>query len=234
MAPSQPRPPERPGRSAAAFPADPYPGTRPDYSFVQDAADRVHRIVPAGGGWAVERERLDDWLAARDAGPLAGRSAVLAYGSNVCPSKISWLRGAHGLAGPVVVVRARCVDLAAVWADGFRTVDDQRPAILAGRPGHEEWHAIWWATPDQIRSLDGCEGRGSRYQLARLGCGTVELEDGATIAEPLAYVGLPGGRMPLLVDGETVLCSDMPQARAAALQGVPATRDGLEREVLAG
>lgn len=60
------------------FPADPYPGARPDCSF---------RHLD-GRGYPVP-EPLD----------LDGRISVLAYGSNACPSKITWLR-AH-LACPV-------------------------------------------------------------------------------------------------------------------------------------
>ena len=52
------------------------------------------------------------------------------------------------------------------------------------------------------------------------------------VAEPLAYVGVPGGRMPLLVGGETVLCSELPQRRAVGLRGTPAADDGLVRDVI--
>ena len=68
---------------------------------------------------AVDGLPLDAWLRGRGAPPLAGRLPVLAYGSNRCPSKITWLRRALGLgADPVVVLRARTAGVAAVWAAG--------------------------------------------------------------------------------------------------------------------
>ncbi|GLY69221.1 gamma-glutamylcyclotransferase [Amycolatopsis taiwanensis] len=130
------------------FPADPYPGVRPDRSF-------LHRD---GRGY-----ELPDPLA------VDGRIPVLAYGSNACPSKITWLRENLGLRGDVIVLRARCTGIAAVWASGVRLRDGQRTATLAAMPGVVETHAVWLATPEQLAVLDVCEGRGKRYHLARLG-----------------------------------------------------------------
>jgi hypothetical protein len=168
---------------------------------------------------------VDDWLAARDAAPIRDRIPVLSYGSNVCPSKITWLRTNLGLTGPVVVLRARCTGLAAVWAAGLRKRDGQRPATLAAVPGVVEWHAVWLATPEQVRVLDVCEGRGERYHLARLHSG-VELADGTVPDGLLVYVGASEVRLPLQVNGAPVRCADVPQATAAGLSGV-AGPDGL-------
>ena len=225
----------------ADYPAEPYPGARPERSFVQ--LDGIGRPLTYDGGWHVGDADLDGWLAAAAVPPLADRVPVLAYGSNACPSKISWLRSAHGLAGPVVVLRVRCAGVAAVWAAGRRVVDDQRPTTLAALPGVSEVHAVWLATAGQLRALDACEGRGVRYDLAAVHTGTVTaLDSGAALAAPLAYVGRAaaagpeGGRRldrrPLLVAGAMVRCADVPQAAAAALVGVPATDDGLDRTVL--
>src|SRR5262245_29221831 len=195
------------------YPAAPYPGRRPPRSFVHDDAT----------GWFLDHiDDLDAWLARREAPPLADRVPVLAYGSNVCPSKITWLRTALGLPGPAVVLMARCHDLAAVWASGLRVVDDQRPATLAAMPGNVEDHAVWLATQDQVAVLDRCEGRGERYRLVRVDTGTVRLTDGTVINGPLAYTAAAPPRMPLLVDGRPVRCLDVPQAGAAALTGVAA------------
>ena len=205
------------------YPAAPYPGRRPSSSFVHDDAT----------GWFVDGiDDLDGWLAGRHAPPLKDRVPVLAYGSNVCPAKITWLRAALGLAGPAVVLMARCQGLAAVWASGLRVVDDQRPATLAAMPGNVEDHAVWLATPDQVAVLDRCEGRGERYRLVRVDTGTVRLTGGTVVDGPLAYTAASPRRMPLLVDGRPVRCLDVPQAGAAALTGVPAATDGLSvREV---
>ncbi|HEX3650969.1 MAG TPA: gamma-glutamylcyclotransferase, partial [Pseudonocardiaceae bacterium] len=68
------------------FPENPYPGARPGGSFVHDAG-LGWPITPDGTGWTVAGRPADDWLAERDAAPLAGRVPVLAYGSNANPSK---------------------------------------------------------------------------------------------------------------------------------------------------
>lgn len=222
------------------YPAVPYPGRRPDTSYVHhDATGWAITPDPVAlSGWRVGDTDLDDWLAERDAPPLAERVPVLCYGSNVCPSKLTWLREALGLAGPAVLVRARCSGIAAVWAAGLRVVDDQRPATLGALPGNVEDHAVFWATPEQVRVLDRCEGRGERYRLVRLDSGEVRLANGSVVDGPLVYTATDTThparirRQPLLVDGKPVRCLDVPQAAAAALTGVAADSDGLTvREV---
>jgi gamma-glutamylcyclotransferase (GGCT)/AIG2-like uncharacterized protein YtfP len=167
-------------------PADPYPGAVPPVSYVHVAG--VARGVE---GCAVDGVPLDAWLRSYDAAPLADRLPVLAYGSNRCPSKITWLRRELGLgADPVVVLRARTTGVAAVWAAGLRARDGARPAVLAAAPGVVEDHAVWLATPDQIAVLDRCEGRDERFRLARLRTGSV-LVDRAAFGP--ARLGPPDG-----------------------------------------
>lgn len=216
------------------YPAVPYPGRRPTGSFVHDdATGWALRPDPVAlSGWRVDNQDLDDWLAARDAPPCLDRVPLLCYGSNVCPSKLTWLRDALGLHGPAVLLHARCTGVAAVWAAGLRVVDDQRPATLTALPGNTEDHAVWLATSDQIAVLDRCEGRGERYRLCRVDSGEVRLEDGTVVDGPLAYTAAKPRRQPLLVDGAPVRCLDVPQSGAAALTGVTANTDGLTvREV---
>ncbi|MFR9806617.1 gamma-glutamylcyclotransferase [Pseudonocardia sp. RS010] len=225
----------------AAYPAAPYPGVVPDRSFVHVEGGGF-ALTPAASSrssWRVgdldHGTDLDAWLTARDAPPLAARVPLLTYGSNRNPAKIGWLRRGLGLAGPVVVLRARTTGLAAVWAHGLRVVDDQRPAVLAAAPGLAEEHSVWLATCDQIAVLDRCEGRASgRYRLARLHTGEVRAEDGTLFDGVLAYVGLAGIRRPLLVDGVPVRCTDLPQTAARALRGERAPGDGLEATTLTG
>jgi gamma-glutamylcyclotransferase (GGCT)/AIG2-like uncharacterized protein YtfP len=210
------------------FPADPYPGAVPAVSFVH-VDGQAHVLEPhPHGGWSVGDEPLDAWLAARGAAPCAHRLPVLAYGSNRCPSKITWLRTELGLGpDPVVVLRARTRDVAAVWAAGLRLRDGQRPAVLAAAPGVVEEHAVWLATPGQIAALDRCEGRGERFRLARLRSGDVRTVDGVHIDAPWCYVGHGVTRRPLLVDGAPVRCTDLPQESAQRLTGDPAPGDGI-------
>lgn len=218
----------------AEFPADPYPGGRPAWSYAHTAATSWPLLPTESTRWSwrlADGADLDQWLAERNAPPLATRIPVLAYGSNACPSKISWLRAVHGLDGPVVVLRARCSGLAAVWAAGLRQRDGQRPATLVAHAGAVETHAVWLATRDQIRALDRCESRGRRYRLARLGTGRVETEDGTAIDGVLAYLGHAEVRAPLLVDGQPVRCVEVAQAEAVSLAGRPGP-DGLAGETV--
>ncbi|MFF0143999.1 gamma-glutamylcyclotransferase [Amycolatopsis sulphurea] len=189
------------------YPADPYPGARPDHSYVHlDGAG--HALDTAPPGWR-------------------SRTPVLAYGSNACPSKITWLRTELGLTGPVVAVRVRCHGLSAVWASGLRARDGQRPATLAALPDVVEDHFVWFATEDQLAVLDVCEGRGSRYDLARLTHADIRTEDGTPLDGVLAYVAASPIRCPLLVDGHPVRVADVLQAEAALLTGHPAPGHGL-------
>ncbi|HEY2191074.1 MAG TPA: gamma-glutamylcyclotransferase family protein [Actinomycetospora sp.] len=208
------------------FPADPYPGVAPGHSFVHvDATTR--RLSPdpgAAGGWRVDGTGIDAWLAAHGAPPLAGRVPVLAFGSNRCPSKISWLRRELGLTGPAVVLHTAVAGVAAVWAAGWRARDGARPATLAVVPDDEphEVHGVWLATPEQVAVLDVCEGRGRRYALARVHAArVVSLDDGVRLDPVLAYWPADPIRAPLLVDGAPLRCRDVAQEQARALEGVP-------------
>jgi gamma-glutamylcyclotransferase (GGCT)/AIG2-like uncharacterized protein YtfP len=214
----------------ADYPADPYPGAVPSGSFAHED-ELAHEIADG----RIAGLPLDDWLAERAAPPCAARIPVLAYGSNRCPSKITWLRRELGLGPePVVSLRASTEGVAAVWAAGLRYRDGQRPAVLAAAPGVVEEHMVWLATPEQIDALDRCEGRDERFRLARLKTGNVVLDDGALIDRPWCYLGHAAIRRPLLVDGAPVRCADVGQAEAAALDGDAAPDDGLDADTVVG
>lgn len=219
----------------ADFPADPYPGTVPPTSFVH-VDGTTWPLAPTP--WRVGDHLLDDWLADHDAAPAAGRIPLLTYGSNRCPSKISWLRRELGMGDdPVVALRAQTTGVAAVWAAGLRYRDGQRPAVLAAAPRTEERHFVWLATPEQIATLDRCEGRDDRFRLARLRTSdtvTVRTEDGALITDPWCYLGHGAIRRPLLLDGRTVRCADVAQAKARELNGEPGPGDGLDADTVVG
>lgn len=197
----------------SAYPANPYPGARPDLSFIH--------LDEHGTELRSPRQALSTGI------------PVLAYGSNACPSKITWLRRELGLTGPVTVLRVHCTGLAAVWASALRVRDGQRPATLAAMPGRRETHAVWMATPEQVEVLDRCEGRGVRYRLVRLQTGEIRTEDGVLLSDVHAYVGAGAIRMPLLVDGAPVPCAEVAQADAIGLVGEPGP-DGLEATTVIG
>lgn len=194
----------------ADYPCEPYPGRRPEASFVH--LDGVgHELVgvprprsPSGFVLAGDGVDLDYWLAEHDAAPVAGRIAVLAYGSNACPSKVTWLRKEHGLRGPAVVLTARCAGFAAVWATGFRQRDGVRPVTLTAMPGVVEEHAVWLATPAQVEALDSCEGAdlaSPRYRREVLPAAAVTVTGEVKPPSVEAYFGACADRRPMLIDG---------------------------------
>jgi len=215
------------------YPADPYPGVAPGFSFVHlDAASHpVQADAAARGGWTVATagpagsggEGIDSWLAAHGGEAMAARVPVLTFGSNHCPTKITWLRDHLGLTGPVVVLRAEVRGVVAVWAAGLRARDGARPATLAlSDRGHTETHAVWMATPAQVAVLDVCEGRGERYHLVRLHAARIRTDDAAALDDPWTYWPVDGRRAPLLVDGVPVRCAEVGQQDARDLVGTPA------------
>ncbi|SDJ93945.1 hypothetical protein SAMN04487820_10365 [Actinopolyspora mzabensis] len=224
------------------YPEHPYPGTRPDCSFVH--LDGVgYPLLPdstTDSGWRVRTGTrtepcLDRWLAEHGAEPLRQRRPVLAYGSNACPEKIGWLRRNLSLTGPAVVLRAECDGMAAVWSSGLRPRDGQRPAVLAAASGVTEQHTIWYATAEQRRVLDRCEGRGKRYRLVRLhDSASIALENGRSPERVLAYTAAARGMAPLLVNGSAVRCVDLEQQQALGLSGSPAVSDGLACSEIVG
>lgn len=209
----------------AEFPAEPYPGARPDVSFLHSDGHGAE-LRPAGRApwtWRTQDALVD----------LSQGIPVLSYGSNACPSKITWLRRELGLTGPVTVLRVHCTGLSAVWASTLRVRDGQRPATLAAASGRVETHAVWLATPEQVRVLDVCEGRGERYRLVRLRTGEIRTEDGLLLPDVLTYVGASEIRLPLLVDGAPVPCAEVAQAEAIGLVGEPGP-DGLDATTIDG
>ncbi|MGH3793769.1 MAG: gamma-glutamylcyclotransferase [Pseudonocardiaceae bacterium] len=203
----------------ADYPADPYPGARPSCSFLHREGGRAHHLQPAGPGqWRVGDETLNDWLRQHGVPGVGARMPVLAYGSNACPSKITWLREELGLTGPVPVLRCRTVGVSAVWCAGVRARDGQVPAVLVAAPGRQETHAVWLASAEQLAVLDICEGRGERYDLVHLeGDAEVRTEDGTVLDRPLAYTACGRIRAPMVHDGRFVSLTEVDQAGARRL-----------------
>lgn len=218
------------------YPETPYPGTRPDTSFV-DIGQSGYEVHPdnTSSGWNIHGTDLDQWLREQGLAPLKERLPVLAYGSNVNPSKITWMRNELGLRDPAIVIYARCHGVAAVWSAGTRSRDGQRPAVLAQYEGYED-HAVWFVTPAQRRVLDACEGRGQRYRLSWLYT-PIRLQNQVQLDAVLAYTARPEtlgkniptelNRSPLLVSNHHIRCAELAQEQAAKLAGTPAITDGL-------
>ncbi|WP_051399598.1 hypothetical protein [Haloechinothrix halophila] len=211
----------------AEYPADPYPGRRPPTSFVHVDGVGYPLTVASGeylvnGAGGTDSVPLDDWLAAHGSPPLVGRTPVLAYGSNACPSKLTWLRDNLGLTGPVVAVLAWCTGYSAVWTTGVRARDNQRTVTLIPVPDVPdviEQHAVLLVTQDQLKVLDVCEaadlscwgepGRDDpRYRRELLPDGVVTVDGPALTAPVHGYVGCHPDRFSALVDGAPVRAVD--------------------------
>jgi hypothetical protein len=201
------------GAPAADFPADPYPGRRPDGSFLL-VGDRLRQVLPqpdARSGWTTtDGVDVDTLLGGLGEPGLTDRVPVLAYGSNANPAKLADLR-----IGPVVALQVTTTDLAAAWCTDPRR-DGQIPATLIAAPGTVETHHVLLCTNEQMRRFDRVEGRAAGiYDLGVLRTGTVTTEDGQPMDDVLAYVG-GHGRQPLAgPTGEPMHVTTVPQAEAA-------------------
>ena len=192
----------RPGQQAAGFDPAPYPGVRPDGSWVVDENARLLPAMPdptTPSGWCVihsggEARCLDDWLEDRGAEPMSHRVPVLSYGSNACPQKFV----ANGVSLPGVNLACVTENLAAVWCHDSRPVS-RVPATLGLSPGSREWHVVSYLSSADFAALDRVEGRANDwYRLIRLTEGRVVCQDGAVLQTVYAYMGGREHRWPLM------------------------------------
>lgn len=235
------------------YPELPYPGRRPPRSYVHhnQQAWLLDPNPSAPSGWTVTEtsEDLEVFIARlaefenRPFIPLADRVPILAYGSNINPSKITWQRNNLGMpSDPIIVLYASTVDLAPVWCAGFRMRDRERPSTLTSVAGVQERFSVWLATDEQVKVLDITEWRPVHYCLFRLkgASGRVRLDGpdgqgtGVAIDDILAYVATSDTYRPLLVSGSPVMIRDVPQEKARILQGVVQSVDDspLQHEVI--
>src|SRR5688500_5406536 len=140
----------------------------------------VHRIevdADAPSGWAVrsggDSVCLDEWLKQVGRPGLAGRTPVLSFGSNRCPSKVV------RQGGPFVNLECQTRGLAAVWSHGVRG-DGQTVATLVEAHEHEDVFFLSMCTDAEVELLDVVEGRGLRDDLVPLDPEHVVLEDGSS------------------------------------------------------
>lgn len=169
-----------PAAPLGAAPADDpisYPGAPPDGDVLLDG-DQLHPLFLTGhglsagpGAWALRYGHddagpggdlgvlalLDDYLAERGGAPIAGRTPVLAVGSNRSPAQLA--RKLHEPARPalglVPITRARVRGLgtghsAHIGRWGYI------PTTPAGRPGwHDQW--ITWLDETQLEIVNATE-----------------------------------------------------------------------------
>ena len=183
--------------TATHYPEEPYPGSRPAWSFVIDRDNCVLRVCAdllAPSGWALEQAGtcLDGWLASHNVARLAERVPVLSYGSNPCPAKLVRL----ALSRPIVSLACTLADHAAVWASGRRQPDGSRVATIASRPGHRELHFVTFVEAGDLEELDSVEGHPGWYRRQPLPSRHVVLVNGRTVPGLLTYVGQSPHRIP--------------------------------------
>lgn len=186
------------GHDATGYGAEPYPFLRPAGSWRLDGDGRLHGLDPDGSGWCE-----------RDTGTpvdLAGRSFILAYGSNPNPDKL--LEKEEFIADGVVALRAAVFGWAAVWCDARRG-DGTVVATLAEVPGRVEVHPVFALTPRQLDIMDAWEGH-PRYYMRTRHDGPVLWESGRWAAEDVeVYLGTSERRPALRVGGRPVLCAEV-------------------------
>lgn len=218
------------------YPEHPYPGSRPEQAWI-DIDQGGYWLHHDGDGWRTSTGfSLDDQLADLGATPLSERFPILAYGSNECPEKVTYLRRDLGLTGPVIALPVTCVGLVGIWCAGIRPRDGARPVILAADPDATERHTVWLATSDQRKVLDQCEDRGRARRLVELHHQIIG-PTGDDMTGVLAYTAAldaigpdvppAWNRSPLLVGGRYASMYDYDQHAAAELDGEIAATDGL-------
>ena len=219
----------------ADFPADPYPGAVPPFSFAH--LDGHSHPLTFDVSWRVGGAELDLWLAGHGAPPLAARvpRAVLRLEPQPEQDHLAAPGAGAGRAGR----RAARPHRGAGRGVGERVPRPRRAADLRARRRARGVRAA--------RRLDGHArpGRGARPLRGPrrpLPAGPAghrrrvhsDTDDGLRIEAPWCYLGLSAIRRPLLVDGRPVRCADLGQAAALALDGVPAPDDGLSATTVRG
>lgn len=168
------------------FPAAPYPGIRPEGSFIV-ADGMVRGLDPSADGWVCR--------ATGETVSIEDLTLVLAYGSNGNPVKLS-----KNL-GTAIAIRCAVRDHAAVWC-GERRREGSVVATLAADPGHTEVHHVLAVTSEDLVRIDRWEGHPHIYRRQTMPTDSVFLESGVIPHEVLVYIGTEDERPALRVDGE--------------------------------
>lgn len=186
------------------FPSAPYPGSIPDYPFVQLGRQVIplcledpRRLSTGASLASLVRDATDD-----DFG------AVVAYGSNACPSRIAEKFGV--IAPPTIVLPGVLTGAHAAWCRARSRGTGHRAWTLVGtRSGSMSCQVLLVATSN-LKRLDESEGRSAaRYELVRLSGLTCHANGFGAWQDPVTYLGL-GPRGPLLSNHRPVTVADRP------------------------
>ena len=192
-------------------PAD-YPGMRPTGSWQLEPDGELRGLQTDGQGWS-DRETG----AAVD---LADRHLVLAYGSNPDVDKL--LSQPDFFDGQsVIALRAAVIGWAAVWCDARRHRDGSVIATLMRMPGRVEVHPVLALTGHQLATMDEWEGHPHSYYRATHS-GVVVLENDQSLEAVDVYYGTSEKRPVLIVEGQALLCTEIPHAVVDSMVARPA------------
>jgi hypothetical protein len=133
----------------------------------------------------------------------AGRTPVLAIGSNGAPQRLARKFGADAV---VPVLPARLRGHAVVYAAAVTSYGSV-PATLIEAPGATALVAVTFLDDRQLDVMHATEQLGRNYDLIALDDGAVEVDDVALVREVLSYRSRYG---PLRVDGQPLRLAEVP------------------------
>ncbi|MCP5371096.1 MAG: hypothetical protein H6907_05120 [Hyphomicrobiales bacterium] len=176
MSTAAPDPDPDPGPGAADDPvlarALGYPYPVPDHSYLLTAAGPVP-LAPGG-----------------PPPDLAGRTPVLATGSNRAPEQLA--RKFEGMGAVAIpVIRCRLWDFDAVYSAHFARYG-AIPAVLRPSPGTAVELAVTWLTDRELAQMHATEALGVNYDAGRAEGVRLEPEFGPAPGAVWAYVGRRG------------------------------------------
>ncbi len=158
-----------------------------------------------------------DGIKAFDPGSIAGRTPVLAIGSNRAPERLKQKFG-HDAAHEVPVQKARLFNFDIVYSSHI-TNYGAAPAMLQVSPGTQIELWLNWLTDEQLEIMHETEIRAANYVFAALKSVRVLLEDGRRIGTIHAYVGNRGhlscNKVPLAMSAVPAMNRRYPQADTA-------------------
>jgi hypothetical protein len=190
------------GIDAADFAAAPYPGQVPAYSFVH-ADGRVLPLAGQGPIRLVNGEPLAHWLRVRT---HERYGAVLAYGSNRCPSRLQEKFGRIG--PPTIALYGTMRGAQSAWCRGRSPISGVRPwTLVESGPESYSCHVLLVAESN-MPALDQTEGRGGHaYKLVTLRQVTVDCGLAWSWTTPITYLGL-GRRGAMILEGRPLTVAD--------------------------
>ena len=138
-----------------------------------------------------------------DPAARAGRTPVLAIGSNQSPQQLS---RKFGDSGAIPVQRAQLADFD-IYYSAHVTAYGSVPAMLQHAPGTAVTLSVTWLDDGQLDHMHGTELSAARYRYAAIDGIALALDCGAMLDSANLYVGVNGH---LMHDGDAVALAAVP------------------------